>query len=203
MADDHLLFTNGISAVLNEVPGIVFCRSFLNGKELLDWYTGSNVDVILLDIDMPILNGKEASKQLLTYFPASKIIILSDDDDQTVMRLMQDMGVYAYLTKSASLGDLIRTIIKVHAGEKVFNQDPTTTPGDITVNIVNASVSKLSDREMQVLKLIIKGRTNLQIAAELYLSPLTIKTHRQNLMRKLEANNTAQLIAKAGLKGLL
>jgi DNA-binding NarL/FixJ family response regulator len=203
MADDHQLFISGISGILNEVPGFEFCASFLNGKGLLDWFSGSNADVILLDRHMPVLNGIEASKQLLTRFPSARIIILSDDYSEAVMRLIKSIGVCAYLTKSVPPENLIGAIIKVHVGEKIFDEHPSAGLSNVIAKKGNASIEKISEREIQVLKLIIEGRTNTQIASELNLSPFTIKTHRQNMLHKLNASNTAQLIAKAGLKGLI
>jgi DNA-binding NarL/FixJ family response regulator len=116
---------------------------------------------------------------------------------------MYELGVYAYLTKNANHEDLIHAILKVQAGEKVFKESVYTKFLKATSKKSNSSKFKLTDREVQILKLIVKGQTNLQIAAELYLSPLTIKTHRQNLLCKLQVSNTAQLIAKADLSGLL
>ena len=200
MADDHQLFMGGISGLLNEVPGIMFCASFLNGSELLNWYKGSNADVILMDIHMPVLNGIETSKQILIRFPAARIIILSVDDDPKVMRLMYDIGAYAYLLKDIEPDGFIQTILKVHSGEKVF-------PENFTVNSRNSvriddemADGRLSAREKQVLKLISKGKNNSEIAAELNISPSTVKKHRENMMRKLGATNLVQLISNVSFK---
>ena len=203
IADDHKLFSGGISSMLNQADGLTVCATFLNGKALLDWYTGSNADVILMDIYMPVLNGIEASKQLLGSFPAVKIIILSADDDQHIIRLMHDIGVYGYLIKSAEPEDFIQTILKVHAGEKVFPETLSTDIGNRDIDKDNAAVANLSDREIQVLKLIAEGKTTLRIADQLNLSPDTVKSHRKKLLHKLGASNVAQLIANAISKGLL
>jgi len=203
MADNQQLFIDSISAAINKTLEIVFCASFLSGKELLDWYTESNADVIILGNHLPIFNGVEASKQLIARFPLIKIIILSVDDCPKVMQLVYDMGIFAYLTKNTNLKDFIETIIKVHSGEKVFHENLSVKRTDLTINKVKASFSKISDREKQILDFIVQGKNNPQIAALLNLSPLTVKKHRENLMRKLEASNTAKLIASARLKGLL
>jgi two-component system response regulator NreC len=202
IADDHQLFSGGISRMLNETDGLTVCATFLNGKALLDWYNGTNADVILIDIYMPVLNGIEASKQLLANFPTARIIILSADDDQHIIRLMHDIGVYGYVVKSAEPEDFIKTILKVHSAEKVFPEVLSVNIGNRNINKDKTTDAKLSDREIQVLRLIVNGKTNLQIAVELNISRLTVKKHRENLLRKMEVSNTAQMIAKAGLSGI-
>jgi len=203
MADDHQLIINGFAGMLDAVPGIALCASFLNGKALLDWYDGSNANVILLDIHMPVLNGMETGKQLLNRFPAARIIVLSVDDDQHLIRFMFELGVYAYLLKDADPADFIEAIIRVHIGEKVFPGTLTMCPGDMRTDRDNILSAKLSDREIQVLRLIVDGKTTLGIADQLNLSPDTVKSHRKKLLHKLGASNVAQLIANAFSKGLL
>jgi len=203
IADDHQLIINGFAGMLDAVPGIALCASFLNGKALLDWYDGSNANVILLDIHMPVLNGMETGKQLLNRFPAARIIVLSVDDDQHLIRFMFELGVYAYLLKDADPADFIEAIIRVHIGEKVFPGTLTMCPGDMRTDRDNILSAKLSDREIQVLRLIVDGKTTLGIADQLNLSPDTVKSHRKKLLHKLGASNVAQLIANAFSKGLL
>jgi DNA-binding NarL/FixJ family response regulator len=201
MADDHKLFAEGIQAMLNNTPGIKCYDPFINGKLLLNWYNGINADILLVDIEMPVLNGIETSKQLLTRFPDVKIIILSVVDDPKTIQLMLKIGVCAYLVKTAEPEDFIQTIFKVHAGEKVFPMDVLTTSSKNPEKI-NALTLKITLRETEILKLIIKGENNKKIADALNISPNTVKTHRQKLLYKLGANNVAQLIAKAALFGI-
>ena len=118
---------------------------------------------------------------------------------------MRSLGAYAYHVKTEDHNDTIKTIIKVHAGEKVF---PENLDGSITSSFMRRFIDppiavELSARELQVLKLIAGGKTNPQVATELNISPFTVKTHRQKLLQKLRACNTAQLISKARFKGLL
>jgi len=202
MADDHCMLAKGIQAMLNNTPGIKCYDPFVNGKLLLGWYDGANADILLVDIEMPVLNGIETSKQLLTRYPGVKIIILSVLDDPKTIQLMQGIGVCAYLVKTAEPEDFIQTIFKVNSGEKVFPEN--LLKGSQThAEKNNVLALKITDREIEVLKLIIKGETNKKIADVLNLSPLTVKTHRQNLLRKLGANNTPQLIEKSILLGLI
>ena len=199
IADDHLLFTNGIASVINETPGLALCATFLNGQQLLDWFTGKNADIILLDLHMPVLDGIETSKQLLMRFPDVKIIILSAGKHLPLVWALKEIGVFGYITKDISAGDFIRTIEVVNAGEKVF---PENFEKELN-QMIKSQAAELSDRELTILNLVAKGKTSKEIAVVFNLSALTIKKHRENLMRKLDAHNTAQLIEKARIKGLV
>lgn len=201
IADENLIFIKGASAVLYDVPQITFCASFLNGQALLDWYKRTNADVIVIDNRLPLPDGKETIKQLLNRFPDAKIIVFSAQSNPAEIRYMRNLGVCAYLLKSIAPDDLIKSIIKIYHGEKVF---PKTVFSNIDSSTNdNVTDNKLSTREIQVLKLIAKGKNNKESAFELNISELTVKKHRENMMRKLGASNLAQLILMAGFDGYL
>jgi DNA-binding NarL/FixJ family response regulator len=205
MADGHPLSVNIMLNIISHENKVVIDGFVFNDILLTNWYNGSNADVLLLDICLPVPNGVNSIKQLLNRFPEARIIVFSDEDDPGVIRCMQSLGACAYQVKNSGANDVIQTIIKVHAGEKVF---PENLEGGIARSLIRRfidppSAVELSAREIQVLKLIANGKTNPQIAAGLGLSPLTIKKHRENILRKLKATNTAQVISKARFKGLL
>jgi len=203
IADDHEIFIRGIASVIEQSAGIKLRASFLNGETLLNWYDGTNADVLLVDLHMPILNGIETSKQLLKRFPSAKIIVLSADNDLQVMRFLFNLGVCSFLLKGIEPNGLIQTILKVHAGEKVFPENISVNIGN-NVHIMNeAADDRLSAREIQVLKLIAKGKNNKEIAVELNISQSTVKKHRENMLRKLGATNMVQLILNVSFKKFL
>ena len=205
LANGYPLAANGLLNIGNGENGVAVNGYEFHDQPITDWYNGSNADVLLLDICMPVPNGIAVIQQLLARFPEAKIIVLSNEDDPGVIKCMQSLGVNAYQIKTQDHNDTIQTIIKVHAGEKVFpeNLEDGIVPLFVRRLIDPPANPELSTREIQVLKLIAKGKTNPQIAAELNISPLTVKKHRENLLRKLNAHNTAQLISKGRLKGLL
>jgi len=204
LADGCPLTANGLLNIGSHEGSMAVDGYEFRGKPIADWYDGSNADVLLLDVCMPIPNAVAVVKNLVCRFPDVRIIVLSDEDDAGVIRFMRDLGVCGYHIKTYGIHSTIQTIIKVFEGEKVF---PQNLEGGIARLILErfTSVTRpdLSCREIEVLKLIAEGKTNLQIAQALYISPLTVKTHRQHLLQKLNADNTAQLLSKARYKGLL
>jgi len=205
LCDGHPLMANGLLKISNDENNIVLDGYAFEDKPLTGWYDGSNADILLLDVSMPVPNAVAIIKNLLSRFADARIIILSNEDDPGVISCMQSLGVYGYQIKTDNHKDTIQTIVKVHSGEKVF---PENLDGGIAHSLIRRFIdppdnAQLSARELQVLKLIAGGKTNPQIAAELNISRLTVKTHRQKLLQKLNACNTAQLISKARLKGVL
>jgi DNA-binding NarL/FixJ family response regulator len=204
LADGHPLAANGLLKVARDNENIVFDGYIFQDKFITSWYDGSNADVLLLDISTPVPNAITVVKDILCRFPEAKIIILSDEDDPGVIRFIRGLGVCGYHIKTTNFNDTIETILKVYNGEKVFPEDREGGIARlVTERFTFRPCADLSMREIQVLKLIARGKTNPQIAAELQRSAFTVKTHRQKLLKKLNACNTAQLISKARIKGLL
>jgi DNA-binding NarL/FixJ family response regulator len=204
LADGYPLAANGLLTVSNDSENTVFDSFLFNDKIITDWYDGSNADVLLLDSCLPVPNAIPVIKDLLFRFPDAKIILLSNEDDAGVIRFIYGLGIHGYHIKTSDFNDIIQTILKVYSGEKVFPEDREGGIARlVTERFISWPCADLSTREMQVLKLIARGKTNQQTAAELTISPLTVKTHRQKLLKKLNASNTAQLILKARIKGWL
>lgn len=204
LADGHPLVANGLLKISSGEEGIELDGYPFPDKNLMDWYDGSNADVLLLDVGVPVPCGIAVVKGLLSRFPDARIIILSNEDDPGVIRCMRRLGVYGYHIKTCRINDTLETIIKVFIGEKVFPENlEGGIPDSLAERFISLPCTDLPPRELQVLRMIAGGKTNLQIAEELQRSPLTVKKHRENLLRKLNATNTAQLISKARSKGWL
>ncbi|GDX47277.1 MAG: response regulator [Bacteroidota bacterium] len=212
IADDHHLFIAGVKALLSEVPELELAGDAENGRALLDLLTLKKVDVILMDINMPVMSGVETTKKIKELYPEIKILALTMFDDTLHINEMINAGASGYLLKNAGKEELVTAIKKVYAGEKyvsnevsvklierMFNkeQEKTSTVAS------NTRKSELTKREIEIIKLIAQEMTNAEIAAKLNNSPMTIITHRKNLLRKLGVKNTAGLIKYAMQNGLV
>jgi DNA-binding NarL/FixJ family response regulator len=203
LTDDHKLIRAGVKVLLEQVDDFEVVIEAANGEELLKALPRKRVDVVLLDIDMPVLNGIETTKILQQKFPKLKIIMLSlHDEDRFILHLME-LGASGYLLKDAEPEEVEKAIRTVKGGELYFN--------DIVSKVMfrkatNKSVRKskvfnykvdLSERELMVLKLICEGLTNAQIAEEISLSQRTVEGYRLKMLNKLKVNNIAGLVAYA------
>ena len=193
LADDHKLITEGISNLLEGVPDIVIVGTCRNGEEVLHKVKFLEVDIILLDIDMPILDGFECAKQLRAIHPEVKIAMLTMHEEKSLIKEFMNMGVLGYFLKTIDKTELIYAIQKIADGESYFTADVTNSLLNSEEN-VSTVPDELSKREVEIIKLIANGLTNKEIANTLFISPRTVDTHRTNLMRKLEIHNVAGLV---------
>ncbi len=214
IADDHHLFIAGVKALLQDATEINLLGSAENGKMLLDLLAVQPADVILMDINMPIMSGVETTKVIREKYPNTKVLALTMFDDTLHINEMINAGASGYLLKNAGKEELETAIKKVHSGEKYVSnevsvkliermftnqQDKAASPNPNP----NVRKSELTKREIEIIKLIAQEMTNAEIAAKLNNSPMTIITHRKNLLRKLGVKNTAGLIKYAIHNGLI
>lgn len=203
IADDHQLVAEGIKLLLSEYQNLEVIASFINGKELLEFPDlGHRVDVVLLDINMPELNGIETCKRLKNSFTHIKVIALSMHGESNMIKLMFKSGADGYLHKNAAKEEIIQAIEEVMAGKKYLSQEITNNIlfNDLSgksSKITNSPFPKLSDREIQILKMIVGEKTTQEIAETLFISFGTVETHRRNIMIKLGAKNTAGMVRTA------
>ncbi len=201
IVDDHQIVIDGIRLMLGEESDLKCIATALNGKAALELLQTTKVDVLLLDINMPEMDGLECCKRVKSSFPEIKIIILSMLQEASLIKKMLKLGASGYLLKNAGKDEVVEAIRKVYAGEQFF--------GSEVMDIVMGSFSgknktakkspfpKISRREKQVLQLIVDERTTAEIAQELFISFGTVETHRRNLLMKLDARNTAGLVKAA------
>jgi two-component system, NarL family, response regulator LiaR len=193
IVDDHALFRKGISSALSTAQVLNRIYEAANGLEFLDLLKTIHPDIVLMDISMPVMDGIVATKRALSMFPELKVIALSMHTDMDHFQDMIDAGVMGFLSKDAALEDVISAITSVAGGNKVFSPD-------LMYNLVKRfnttrSISDLlSEREKEVLQLISAGHSNQEIANSLNLSKRTIDKHRENILSKTQARNTAELI---------
>ena len=194
LIDDHTIFCDGMERVLTETGQFLVIQKFQNGRNLLDFLEHEHPDLILLDIEMPGFSGLDIIPRIKLHSTDIKIVVLSMHEGKVYTKEAIALGVNAYLMKSIECSLLIESLLKVMAGETLFP--------DFN-NVAHKNESPLSEREEEVLKLIAKGQTSEQIAERLKISHLTIKAHRRNILRKLNVNNSAELVKKGMAIGLL
>jgi DNA-binding NarL/FixJ family response regulator len=193
LADDHKLFCDGLERVLNDSGQFKVMQKFYNGQSLLEKISDLKPDLVIMDVEMPHLNGFDALKRIRLNNTTTKVVILSMHEETVFSQEAFLLGADAYLNKSMESTHLIDSLLKTVDGEKLFPTQATTSKIE----------SPFSDREFEILKLIATGKTSEQIAERLKISHLTVKAHRRNMMRKLDVNNAAELISKALEMGFL
>lgn len=204
LADDEQLFRKGISMLLNDFEGMELAFEAANGQELIDQLaaTATPPDVLLLDLNMPVLDGVETAKLIQKSYPDLKFIILSSYYSKAFIVKMIELGAAAYLVKNSTPEEMEQTIREV--AEKGFYYDANVM-GVIRENMIAktrppARISfrtEISNREQEVLQLICEEMTTPEIAQKLFISPRTVHGHRNNLLAKLDCKNTAGLVVVA------
>jgi two-component system nitrate/nitrite response regulator NarL len=192
IADDHMLFVEGLRSLLKDEADMHILDVANDGRELLSFLHSVQPDLVLLDINMPKLNGLDAARYIRQSFNSLKIIMLSTYNDEHLIEKSKALGVNGYLLKTTSKDELLQTIRLVAAGQACF---PYRIPkavnefGDHTF----LRQFNLTKREVEVLRFLKKEYTNQQIADEFVLSIYTVETHRKNIMQKLHLKSTLAL----------
>ncbi|MFZ6012504.1 MAG: response regulator [Bacteroidota bacterium] len=194
LADDHRLFCDGLERLLTESGHFEVVSKFYSGQSLLENIHAFAPELLVIDVEMPNLNGFDAIKRIRLNNSSTKIVVLSMHEETVFSQEARMLGADAYLNKSMESLHLIESLLKVCQGNKIF---PTTFSTAVK------SESPFSDREEEILRLIASGKTSEQIAERLKISHLTVKAHRRNMMRKLNVNNSAEMITKALEMGFL
>lgn len=203
IADDHQLFNDGMKMMLSPEPAFQIVGQVFTGKDVLDAIHRLGVEVVLLDINMPHLNGLEAAAQIIRSYPAVRIIILTMYNDKKFVDDCQKMGVHGYVLKNSGVEEVIEAILKVTDGQKYY--DPKLTKSTVANQHGDDFFMKqfqLTKREIEIIGLIGKSHTNEEIAEKLFLSIATVKTHRNNINLKLSINKPADLVKFAVEHGL-
>ncbi|HDQ15840.1 MAG TPA: response regulator transcription factor [Bacteroidetes bacterium] len=198
IVDDHSLFREGLKLLLSKLEFVEEVFEAANGQELVENYDNFRPDIILLDIEMPVLNGIEAARIILKKNPEQKIIVLSMYSDEQYYVPMIELGVSGFLQKNIDFADVKAAIKEVLEGNNYFS--PEILKG-IVLNLNSKKDRKncevLTKREVEILLLICKGFSNSEIAEKLFISKRTVDKHRENLLLKTEAKNTAGLVVFA------
>jgi DNA-binding NarL/FixJ family response regulator len=208
VVDDHDLFRTGLRSLLDE-HGVHVVGEASNGEQAVRLARELAPDVIVMDLNMPGMSGVEATRKISDIAPLTRVVVLTiSDQDADVLDAIVS-GACGYLLKDASIDDLLRGIRSAAVGESLISphiaakvlqrvRASNTLPGG-----ADAIRSELSDREIEVLKLIANGKDNAQIARELYISPKTVKNHISNILMKLQIENRIQAAVYAVRSGIV
>ncbi|MBI9068570.1 MAG: response regulator transcription factor [Salinivirgaceae bacterium] len=199
LVDDHALFRNGLKMLLNANPQIKVVSEANNGKEFIESLELTMPDIVLMDINMPVMDGIEATQIANEKYPNLKIIALSMFGEEDYYYKMINAGVKGFLLKNSEINEVIEAILQVEKGSSFFSQE-------LLYNVIKnfkphkeaeIESANLSKRELQVLEEICKGLSNQEIADGLFISKRTVDKHRANLLSKTNSKNTANLIMYA------
>ena len=202
IVDDHPMVIEGLKTLLGDDERVHVKNHFTNGRETLEFFENDSVDVVLLDVNLPDINGVEMVKLILEKRSTIKILGLSTYSEPSIINQMIKDGVKGYLLKNATADELVNAITQAQRGQFYFGIEIQKILAD-SVSQETESVPKLTRREKHILGLIGEGKTTNQIAEELFISPLTVETHRRNLMQKLEVSNVASMVKFAVENGLI
>jgi DNA-binding NarL/FixJ family response regulator len=197
LADDHQLILDGIRALLHDSEKIEIIAEAANGQELIDYVKVLRPDVALIDIDMPVKDGFAALEEIVNISPTTKCIMLTMHNEKGLVEKAIEMGASGYLLKTSNKEQLQSAIEKVFRGEPVFlkaNEISNNQSSHFQYLDANSELIELTQREREILKLIIEGFSNKEIGDKLHISNRTVDTHRTNMMKKLDVHNLAGLI---------
>lgn len=206
LADDHEIVRNGIKILLESEGEMQVVGEASDGREALEVCQETQPDILIVDINMPQMNGIETIRQLKSASPGTRALVLSMHEDEEYILQSVEMGATGYLLKGSSKQEFLKAIHTVQKGEKYFTGDISNVLVQHYLNMKNrtaipaqtavAEQTGLTKRERQILGLIYQGKSNKEIAERLDKSVRTIETHRFNIMKKLDATNLAELLRR-------
>ena len=208
LGDDHTLVRQGLRKILEEHPDWEVIAEASDGRDAVRQAFLAQPDVVILDISMPLLNGIEATRQIVHRFPNIRVLILSMHADEAYIIQAIKAGAGGYLLKDSADTDLVRGVAAVASGKSFFSPAVSKVMLDdyvrhLTEKGVVDRFESLSEREREVFQLVAEGRSNKQIADLLSVSPTTVETHRAHILQKLDVHNTAELVLYAVRRGVI
>jgi two-component system invasion response regulator UvrY len=204
IVDDHGIVRTGLRNVLDEVSGMQVIAEACTGEEAIDIARRVKPDIVLMDISMPGISGLEATRRITTSFPAIRIIALTVHEEMPFPTTLLEAGASGYITKGSDVAEVINAINSVHRGQQYLTRDVAERVAFTSLrNRRRTPLERLSDREMEVMMMIIQGIRNKDIATSLCLSPKTTSTLRYRLCEKLGVCNDVELTRYAIRYGIL
>jgi DNA-binding NarL/FixJ family response regulator len=205
VVDDHAIVREGIGSLLARRKDIEIVGQAADGKQALDAVATLQPDVVLMDIAMPVMNGLEATREIHKAFPATRVLVLTQYENKEYVMPLLRAGAVGYIIKNARASELIDAIRAVY-DEGVYLPPRITRA---VVNVIAEAAAEggepalLTEREIQVVRLVAEGLSSREIADQLHISAKTVDTHRANIMEKLGVRHSAELVKYAIRKGLV
>lgn len=196
LADDHQMFLDGLASLLAQLQDVEVIATANSGKEVMEKLTGLSPDLVIVDINMPVMNGLETTRKIKEKHPHIKVLGLTMENDLQLVTGMLEAGASGYILKNTGKSELELALRQVMKGEPYLSQ---TISNQLAQNLLRNFQQKdnledplksLTERELEILKLIALEHSNTEIADLLFISPKTVETHRKNLMRKIEVKNS-------------
>jgi DNA-binding NarL/FixJ family response regulator len=200
VVDDHAILRDGIRSLLERQAGITVVGEASNGREALDRVSELQPDIVLMDVAMPVMDGLEATRQIKKSFPLVRVLILTQHDNREYIGPVLQAGAVGYVLKRSGAREVVTAIRQVY--EQGAFLEPAVTRQVLrdfahTAESEEAKAPCLTQREQEVLKLVIEGKSNKEIASLLVISPKTVSVHRSNIMAKMGVHNSAELVRYA------
>jgi DNA-binding NarL/FixJ family response regulator len=202
IADDHRLFSESLANILNQNPHFEVIKIVENGAQLIEYLNFNQPQLVLLDYNMPEMNGYETAQVILKKYPEIKVLIVTMNDSENFMQPLMKLGIHGAVIKNVGSAELTLAIEKIMMGNTYFSQE-------IISNIAKALKQKetvlvqFTPREKDILKLLKQGLNTKDMAEKLFISPHTVESHRKNLLAKTDSKNTLQLLNYATENGLI
>jgi two-component system response regulator NreC len=208
LADDHIVVRTGLRALLERQPNLEVVGESENGRETVELAASLGPDVVVMDVAMPVLNGIEATKTIVTQCPTTAVVILSMHADESYVMRALKAGALGYLLKDSAAADLISAIQAVSQNKSFFSPKVSRILAEDYVRLLKQkgavdSYDLLTSREREILQLLAEGKANKEVATALNISPYTVETHRSHILQKLNLHNPAELILYAVRKGII
>jgi DNA-binding NarL/FixJ family response regulator len=199
LADDHQLFIEGVRTVVEEIPDVAIVATVNNGSDLMERVRSSEVDLVVLDLNMPKLDGLKCLQEIKREKPQVRVLVLTNYSQPELVGEVKKLQADGFMVKNSTASELKEAIIKVAAGEQFFVDSPKKEVLDESSYFFDDFLKKfkLTRREVDIIRLVCQELSSKQIAAQLHLSEFTVSTHRKNIQRKLNIKNVAGLVAFA------
>lgn len=197
LADDHNIILDGLSQMFNQSEELSVVATANNGIEVLEKLNIASFDIIMLDINMPQMNGMQCAQEILKLHPTQKIMMLTMNEEKSIIEKMISIGVKGFLLKTTEKDELINAIKMVHSGKEYFSSGITkimmSQPNEKPASNLEV-LSLLTEREIEIIKYIAEGLSSIEIGEKLFISPRTVETHRTNIIKKINVNNVAGMV---------
>jgi DNA-binding NarL/FixJ family response regulator len=209
IADDHEIFLDSLSMLIATFPEVEVVGNCKNALEALDFLQNQTIDLLVTDYKMPKMSGIELTLQLRQKYPKIKVLMLSVSEEAEMIREAFQAGVWGYMMKKSGKAELQKAIESIKNGQRYFSESVVFElmrlglTDNIPQNEISQEFNQLTEREIEIIRLICNELSSQEIAEKLFIAPKTVETHRHNILKKLGLKNTVGLVKYALKNGLV